>query len=368
MQFTVDKRTIASVLQSVNRVAPSRPSHPILACFLLEVADSILTVSAFDLAIGLKMSIPVFALQEGKTCISAGQFTKMVSDLPDGDIEFVLEEDKLKMSIGRSFRDLATLSPEEYPKLPTVDDGSSILLTAEALKAASGVMFAVSSNETKQVLTGVNIQADATEGTLKFAATDGHRLAIVNSDSISVDEDAFRLNVTIPGKAFKELISIAANQDVKFSLDQGQAAFKGEGWELLSRVLDGNYPNYPQLIPASFTRTITVKRSEAIDAFSRLKSVLDDKTPIVKLTIDAETIVFRAEHAEVSNAVETIDCSLGGEPILIAFNAKYLADALRFTRSETICIRGNNPTNPVIIHDDDDDGSLALLMPIQIRE
>ena len=365
MQFTVDKRTIASVLQSVNRVAPSRPSHPILACFLLEVADSILTVSAFDLAIGLKMSIPVFALQEGKTCISAGQFTKMVSDLPDGDIEFVLEEDKLKMSIGRSFRDLATLSPEEYPKLPTVDDGSSILLTAEALKAASGVMFAVSSDETKQVLTGVNLQVK--DGGIKFAATDGHRLAVITPPETGYDPD-FYLNVTIPGKAFKELISIAASQDVRFSFDQGQAAFKGEGWELLSRVLDGNYPNYPQLIPASFTRTITVKRSEAIDAFSRLKSVLDDKTPIVKLTIDAETIVFRAEHAEVSNAVETIDCSLGGEPILIAFNAKYLADALRFTRSETIHLRGNNPTNPVVIHDDDDDGSLALLMPIQIRE
>lgn len=365
MQFTVDKKTIAFILQSVNRIAPSRPSHPILACFLFEVSESTLTVSAFDLAIGLKMSIPVFVLKEGKTCLSAGQLTKMVSDLPDGDIEFELKENKLKMSIGRSFRELATLSAEEYPKLPTVDDASSILLTAEALKAASGVMSAVSSDETKQVLTGVNLQVK--EGGIKFAATDGHRLSIVTPSDAGYDP-AFHLNITIPGKAFKELISIAANQEVKFSFDQGQAAFKGEGWELLSRTLDGTYPNYPQLIPTSFARTISVKRSEAIDAFSRLKSVLDDKTPIVKLTIDAETIVFRAEHAEVSNAVETIDCSLEGEPILIAFNAKYLADALRFTSSETIYIRGNNSTNPVIIHDDDDDGSLALLMPIQIRE
>ena len=362
MQFTVDKRSLAHLLKAVNSIPPARPSHPILACFLLEVADSTLTVSAFDLAIGLKMSMPVFMLAKGKVCIPAASFTKMVSALPDGNIEFVLEEEQLKMSAGRSFRTLATLSADEFPNLPVVNDETSIALTAEALKSASGVMFAMSSEESKRILNGVNVRATA-DG-LKFAATDGHRLAVVSIPDTKYETN---IEVTIPGKAFKELVSLSAGNDVQFSFDQGQAAFKAEGWELFSRTLDGSYPNYPQLIPNMFGRIITVERDEAIEVFARIDSVVDSKVPVIKLAIEAETIVFHAEQAQVSNGTETIDCSLVGEPILFGFNAKYLAEAIKFTSSRTICIKANTPTTPVIFQNADSDDCLALLMPIQIR-
>jgi DNA polymerase-3 subunit beta len=223
-------------------------------------------------------------------------------------------------------------------------------------------MFAVSNDESKQVLTGVNVQATA-DG-LKFAATDGHRLAVVSIPDTKYDTN---IEVTIPGKAFKELVNLSAGNDVQFSFDQGQAAFKAEGWELFSRTLDGSYPDYPQLIPKMFGRIITLNRAEAIEVFARIDSVVDGKTPVIKLAIETDTIVFHAEQAQVNSGTEAIDCSLEGEPTLMGFNARYLAEAIKFTSSEAIYIKANTPTSPVIIQGADNDDCLALVMPLQIR-
>jgi DNA polymerase III subunit beta len=269
------------------------------------------------------------------------------------------------------------MGAEEFPELPMVDDGQVAHLHVDALiEGLRGALFSTSTDETKQVLTGVHISAEA-DG-LEFAATDGHRLAVVetidpeleNSDK-AADETKF--DVTVPGKALRELERMlqlnASSGAVAVRFDPGQLVFEWANQRLTSRLLEGQYPNYRQLIPRQFSRQLTADRRSFSGALERIAVLADQRNSIVKLSLDSvnQELVLSVDAQDVGNGREAIAAQISGEDLDIAFNVKYLVEGLKALNTQDVQMQFNTSTSPSILTPLGGMKMTYLVMPVQIR-
>jgi DNA polymerase-3 subunit beta len=226
-------------------------------------------------------------------------------------------------------------------------------------------LIATSQDETKRILTGVHFVS--TDESLEFAATDGHRLSVLKA---SVDDGA-DFEVTIPSKALHTLEKLIGNQDIPitFKADNANAVFNLANGTLITRLLDGTFPRYHQLIPTTLERKITVERRLLISALERIAVLADQKNNIVKITIDtiAQEIALSVDSPDVAAGRESLPAQVSGEDLEIAFNVKYLADGLKVVSSNEIQLQLNGATQPALIVPIGGSEQTYLLMPVQIR-
>ncbi|MBI4780691.1 MAG: DNA polymerase III subunit beta [Oscillatoriophycideae cyanobacterium NC_groundwater_1537_Pr4_S-0.65um_50_18] len=380
MKLTCAQSELNAHLSIVSRVIPSRPSHPVLANVLL-VADADrqqVRLTGFDLSLGVQTSFGAQIESEGTLTLPAKLLGDIVSRLPDGEI--VLEtssEDTLVSitSVSGKYQ-VRGMGAEEFPELPTVDDGQVAHLPVDALiEGLRGALFSTSTDETKQVLTGVHISAE-TDG-LEFAATDGHRLAVVQTidpeseGAEPIDDPKF--NVTVPGKALRELERMlmlnATSGAIAVRFDPGQLVFEWANQRLTSRLLEGQYPNYRQLIPRQFSRQLTVDRRSFSGALERIAVIADQRNSIVKLSLDSATqeLVLSVDAQDVGNGREAIAAQISGEDLDIAFNVKYLVEGLKALNTQEVQMQFNTSTSPSILTPLGGMKMTYLVMPVQIR-
>ncbi|HEY9660482.1 MAG TPA: DNA polymerase III subunit beta, partial [Allocoleopsis sp.] len=296
MKLTCTQNELNTHLSFVSRVVPSRPSHPVLANVLLTAdADSQqVKLTGFDLSLGVQTSFPAQVEENGTLTLPAKLLSDIVSRLADGEITLDEEEGETLVTLtsasGRY--QMRGMAADEFPELPTIEDGTVVYLPIAALiEGLRGSLFSTSSDETKQVLTGVHITAEADN--LEFAATDGHRLAVVQTvdDPEATGDrsaqDGAEFKVTVPAKALRELERMLqmnnGEEAIAVRFDQGQLVFEWANQRLTSRLLEGQYPNYRQLIPRQFSRQMTVERRVFISALERIAVLADQKNSIVKL-------------------------------------------------------------------------------------
>jgi DNA polymerase III subunit beta len=377
MKLICTQSELNTHLSLVSRVVPSRPSHPVLANVLLKVDEEAQQVSltGFDLSLGVQTSFKAQVEAEGRLTLPAKLLSDIVSRLPEGEI--TLEDSEkdsivtLTCSSGRY--QVRGMSAEEFPELPSVGETEVVHLPVDALsEGLRGSLFATSSDETKQVLTGVHLSAEA-DG-LEFAATDGHRLAVVQTvaeEGATQDEPSFK--VTVPAKALRELermIQMNANgAPVAVRFDQGQLICEWANQRLTSRLLEGQYPNYRQLIPRQFSRQVTVDRRFFVSALERIAVLADQKNSIVKLSLDnlKSEIVLAVDAQDVGSGRETIPAQISGDDLDIAFNVKYLLEGLKsFTTSE-VQMQCNTSTSPAVLQPLGGLKMTYLVMPVQVR-
>ncbi len=382
MKLVCAQSDLSTNLSLVSRAVPSRPNHPILANILLQAdaETNQVSLTAFDLSLGIRTSFNAEVWQGGAIALPARLLVDITSRLPEGEI--TLDDESAETS-GEGL--IVTLTPksghyqvramgaEEFPELPVIESTEPLNLTTAALiEGLKGSLFATSGDDTKQVLTGVHLTVK--QDTLEFAATDGHRLAVVETTNESPLGGSGELEVTVPARALRELQRMlahnaASDEAIALYLDQGQVVFAWQNQRLTSRTLEGQYPAYRQLIPRQFERQVTIERRQFISTLERIAVLADQKNNIVKISIDntAQEITLSCEAQDVGSGRESMPAQISGENIEIAFNIKYLMEGLKELPSSEIQMHLNQSLTPVIFTPLGGLKMTYLAMPVQLR-
>ena len=387
MKLVCSQAELNTALQLVSRAVASRPTHPVLANVLLtaDAGTDRLSLTGFDLSLGIQTALTASVESSGAITLPARLLGEIVSRLSsDSPITLATDEagEQVELkSLSGSYQ-MRGMSADDFPELPLVESGKAVKVNARALlKALRGTLFASSSDEAKQLLTGVHLHFDGKA--MEAAATDGHRLAVLSlADALSVeatfssdmDEEGENFAVTLPSRSLREVERLIAgwrgDDQVSLFCDKGQVVFLAADQVVTSRTLDGTYPNYRQLIPDGFARSFEVDRRAFISALERIAVLADQHNNVVKVSGDpaSELLQISADAQDVGSGSESLSAEFTGDAVQIAFNVRYVLDGLKVMDSDRIVLRCNAPTTPAIISPKDDDiGFTYLVMPVQIR-
>lgn len=374
MKIICHRSELHSALTNVVRAVPSRPTHPILGCIVLEAKNDKLYCKGFDLATGIEESIDVRTFEDGEGAIAvlAKPLCDIISRLDEGEItithsgEYGTEEEesnRITIESTTGTYKLSTLDPKEFPDLPIAVDAQKIQVSSKDFESAiSSVLFAASTEESKQVLTGVRFQFGESS---ELAATNGHRLATVALNCEAATDKGY----TIPRTALEKAVKLCDRDlDIEISLSESHAVFDFGSRMLTTRLLDGSYPAYSQLIPTQFTYSVPVDRQAAIEALERVKVMCDQKNLVVRFDFSDRNLKISSESADIGYAVETVPLDWEIKEVAIAFNVKYLLDGLKAIPGKEMTINFNTPMQPIVFKPLSDTKMTYLVMPVQIRD
>ncbi|WP_204140380.1 DNA polymerase III subunit beta [Halomicronema sp. CCY15110] len=378
MKFVCPQSELNTHLSLVGRVVPARPSKPVLSNVLIKVDEEKqqVTLIGFDETMGIQTSFKATVEEPGELTLPAKLLESIIARLPSEDIAIQETQEDAAVTITSSSGkyEVRGLSAEDYPSLPVIEDGQAAELSIEALlEGLKGALFATSADESKQVLTGVHLMAEPE--ILEFAATDGHRLAVVRTSDESGDKDdsVAKMDVTVPAKALRDLERMlqtyTSSEPIALKFDRTQVIFELGDQRLTTRLLEGQYPNYRQLIPKQFERQVTIDRKLLMDALERIAVLADQKNNIVKLSLDSkqQSVAVSVEAQEVGSGREVVAAQISGDDLDIAFNVRYLLDGLKALGTNEVQLQCNTATSPSIFVPLGEVQMTYLVMPVQIR-
>lgn len=389
MKVICSKNDLNANLSLASRAVPSRPIHPILAnvLFVADAERERVSLTAFDLSLSIQTNFNAQVLEGGSITLPAKLLNDIVTRLPDGEITLsgdteANEDALITLTSASGCFQIRGMSAAEFPELPEIENGYPLMLPVSALtEGLRGTLFGASTEEIKQILTGVHLTHD--RDFLEFAATDSHRLAVVQIPDETATEtkeegpnepniEDFR--VTIPARALKELERMLAmrqeSDTVGLHIDENQVVFELAEQCLTSRKLDGVYPAYQKLIPDRFSRQITLERKRLLSGLELVAVLAGQNNNIIKFSINAETqqLSLSVDARDLGSATESMSAQITGESIDIAFNAKYLMDGLKALPASEIQMQLNEPNQPVIFTPLGGIKMTYLVMPVQIRD
>ena len=376
LRATAPRKELFEGIQTVGKAVATRSSLPILTHIRIAAKDGKVSMMATDLEMWMEHTLPgVGITEDGAATAPARNFTELLAAMPDADVSVTVEDETntLHLRCLKANYKLLGLSADEFPLLPQVKEESRFVIDRETLKdAIKQTIFATSTDETRAILTGVLVvfQGDS----LKLVATDTHRLAVRDCP---VKEGSGSASAIVPSRAMNELLRIVGNEEgeVVVTLSGNQIQFQvddasGSKTTLISRLIDGQFPNYERVIPAQATKTLTVERAPLAAAVKRASIVARDSASrvVLRTTEDGDKLTITAESGSVGNAYEEVEVARTGDdtPVEIAFNAKYLADALNVLDTEGLHIELTEPLRPGVIRPTDTADYLCVLMPMQV--
>lgn len=366
MKFTVDQSELKQAIDKVFKAISRKPSRPVLGNILLVVESGLLTLVGFNEKLAIQCDIPVDHERPGSFTLPGELFSNLLARMPGGMIAVELDKHTVTLDTLAGSYQIQGLPDTDYPSLPQVS-GEPVTLDGDALLAGiRGTLYAASTEETKQVLCGVHITIPGDK--IEMAATDGHRLAVVEIDQC--DQPPTSIDHTIPSDALHELERMLATGPgslVKVLVDEAQIRFEGANQVIISRLLEGQYPNYRQLMPKAFSRNATIERKPFITGLERIAVLAALRNDLVDISLSQGKVQIRAEASEVGSGHETLPCDMDGADVDICFNIKYLLQALKNLDASHIDLKANAPTSPVILTPVGSSRATSLIMPVQKR-
>jgi DNA polymerase-3 subunit beta len=371
MEFECEKNHLAQALQVAGRAINPRSPLPILNHVLFQVQGDRLRCTATDLDFGVVMEVPASSVDSGSVACPARLLGEIVAKLPGAPIRIrATSEGRLSVLCGRSKFEISTLPAEEFPGVPVASDTSQISVSQKALKTAlRRVIFAVaSSEESRAVMTGVLTHIEGNRLTL--VSTDGRRMAyheveIDNSEGISS-------HAVIPGRALAELSRLLSDQDeaVYFSLGKGQFYCTVGEVSMHSRLLEGVFPDYQRVMPTTFQRHLRIGREVLLSAIQRMLIVAQEKQSpnLLVMELESEVAVLSANTPDLGLAREELGAVYEGEPLKIAFNGKYLADALSVLDCEEVDLDLQDDARSGVLRPCESSDYKYVVMPVRLRE
>lgn len=375
MKLTILKNELNDAIQQVSKAVSSRPAIPILSGIKIDVTHQGVTLTASDTEVSIQSFIPaevgdtviVRVSKPGTIVLPAKFFVEIVKKLPADDIEIELKEGfQVMIRSGSSDIQMVGLDSEEFPVLPSVEENESFVVSGDLLKAMiRQTIFAASTSEQTPILTGVlwNLQ----EGELKFVSTDRHRLSS-RAAHVGTEPHMKFANVVLAAKTLNELSKIVPDSGtpVEIVVADNQVLFKVDRVLFFSRVLDGTYPDTTKIIPTQFRTELVLETKKLTDAIDRAYLMSrEEKTNIVRIaSVDDGLIEVSSSSAELGRVTERLDAHrYEGDELRIAFNSKYMLDALKVIDSEQIFIGFNGPMSPIIIRPTDQSQHLHIILP-----
>ncbi|ALS25786.1 subunit beta of DNA polymerase III [Paenibacillus sp. 32O-W] len=375
MKLTIAKNELNEAIQQVAKAASSRPAIPILGGIKFDVAHHGVTLTASDTDISIQSYIPseqgdrivASVDRPGSVVLAAKFFAEIVKKLPADDVEIeVGERYQTSIRSGSTDIQMVGLDPEEFPVLPVLNENEIIRIPGDLLKTmVRETIFSASTSEQTPILTGILWNLQGSE--LKFVATDRHRLS-TRTATVEANPDYRFSNVVISARTMAELSRLVPDSDepVEIVVADNQVLFKTGNLLFYSRVLDGTYPDTSKIIPQVYKTELVLNTKSLTDAIDRAYLMSrEEKTNIVRLvTLDNGMIEISSSSSDLGKVTEQIDvASLNGEPLRIAFNSKYMLDALKVIDSERLFIGFTGPMSPIIIRPTDAPYSLHLILP-----
>jgi len=372
MKTTLKLSEFVSALAMVNNSIPDRPTNPILAYCKLENKDGITTLTGFDLQLLTTIRIPDQSELIGESSIPGTilfppkPILELCQRLNTEFLTFIQEDNQL--FINRNYQ-ILLIPPEDYPALPPTLEDNTINLPVDMLKKNLNFANSATSNdETKMLLTGINFSNSENE--LKLASTDGYRLAVASPELEEVDLST-PLNLTIPAKSIRQIIKAINKQNtdnIQIKFNKSYVQFDFDNLTIISRLLDGNYPNYSQFLPSNFSRKLIIEKKSLIQALERL-AIFTGNRNIIKFFLSSESIILETEQGELGQGKEPLLAEFYGEPLEINFNIKYLIAGLKELPTDSptdlIQMQLNSENAPVVFSPLENSKYLYLVMPIQ---
>ncbi len=371
MRFIVSTSTLLKQLQAVNGASSSSTVLPILENFLFEIKDGILTVSATDLQTSMTTSLSVEAKEDGKVAIPSKILLETLKTLPDQPISFSVDEKTfaIEISAGDGKYKLSGENGEDFPKIPTVDNPSSVAMPASVLgEAINKTLFAVSSDELRPAMTGVFCQLSPQH--ITFVATDAHKLVRYRRLDTKSEAPA---TFILPKKALSLLKASLPSDDVNVSVEYNStsAFFRFGNINLICRLIDERYPDYEAVIPTNNPNKLIIDRSLFLNCLRRVVIFANKTTHQVRLKITGSELNISSEDIDFANeAHERLSCQYEGEDMEIGFNAKFLIEMLNNLGGEEVLLEMSSPNRAGLLmpqsHDDQED-VLMLVMPVMLN-
>ncbi|GAE34407.1 DNA polymerase III subunit beta [Halalkalibacter akibai] len=377
MRFTINRDRFVHDVQNVTKAVSSRTTIPILTGIKIVAHSEGITLTGSDSDISIETFIPieeegteiVTIDEQGSIVLQARFFAEIVKKLPGDNIELIVQ-DQFATTIrsGSSVFNLNGLDPEEYPRLPQLEEDLLFRLPQDILKnVIRQTVFAVSTQETRPVLTGVNLETENSD--LICTATDSHRLAMRKATIQKNDEGLVFSNVVIPGKSLNELSKIIEDNNdlIDVVVTENQVLFKMKNLLFFSRLLEGKYPVTKSMIPTQSKTTLRLKTKPFLQTLERaLLLSREGKNNVINLkTIDSGLVEITSISPEVGKVTENIETDVQGEEMRISFNGKNIIDALKVIDSEEIDIVFTGAMSPFVIRPIDHDQYLHLFSPVR---
>ncbi len=367
MKVACDRNVLLGGVQTVARAVSSRTTLPVLTNLLIDAAGEGMRLVATDLEIGMSATVDADIQKSGAVTLPARILLEVISNLPEASVTIEVDDSSTaKITCERSDYAIRGLPAEEFPTVPDVDEGATFTITQGALRRAiEQTSFAASADETRPILTGA-LFVLAPER-LHVVATDTHRLALTEAEgNVQVEEER---RVIVPVRALTELARILdedADEEVSVSVGATHVKFELPHVTLWSRLIEGQFPNYEKVIPSSWDKKLTIDRETLQDALRRVIVVAREDANRVIFRTEGETLSLNADSQDVGSAHEETPVQLEGEDIEIAFNGRYLLQALEILHSEQVQIELTGALNPGVVRPVDESGYVYVLMPMQI--
>lgn len=371
MRFIVSTSTLLKQLQAVSGALSSSTVLPILENFLFQIKDGNLTISATDLQTSMTTSLPVETQENGRIAIPSRILLDTLKSLPEQPVTFSVDDKTFAIEIkaGDGNYKLSGENGEDFPKIPVVENASSVNLSASVLaEAINKTIFAVSNDELRPAMTGVYCQLSPQHFT--FVATDAHKLVRYRrKDAHSQTSTSF----IMPKKALNLLKSSLPSEDVNVSIEYNNtsAFFKFGNINLVCRLIDERYPDYDAVIPLNNPNKLTIDRLSFLGSLSRVAIYANKTTHQVRLKINGNELNISSEDIDFSNeAHEKLNCQYEGEDIEIGFNARFLIEMLKNLNCEEVSLEMSTPNRAGLLlpqGGDENEDVLMLVMPVMLN-
>ncbi len=371
MKLTIKKEEILRGLQRIQGVVEKKNTMPILSNMLLTADGNGVEIVATDLEIGLRGRYAADVQKPGAVTVSAKKMYEIVRELPAEDIEMSVEEGAwIRIMSAKSQFKLVALPKEEYPSLPDVAEEGMIVIEGETLREMiKKTLYSVGENDARYVLNGLFVHMTQSKNglTIRMVGTDGHRLSMIDR---VVDAKHREESMIIPKKAMMELRRLleedSSGAELRLGFSKNHALFKRDGLVMVSKLIDGNYPNYQQVVPAKSTKKVAVSKDLLSHAVKRVSILSKEKTNAVKIQLEKDRLILSTNNPEVGEASEELTVDYKGEPITIGFNSRYLMDVLGAMDRATIALELNDPLSPCLITEEGDEQYKCVVMPMRV--
>ncbi len=376
MKVRIGREELLTGLQRVQGVVEKRNTMPILSNILLEAKHDGAEIVATDLEIGMRGLYKATVLEAGGVTISARKLYEIIKELPSGEIELTSGDNNwTTIQAGKSQFKVVGLPSGDYPALPSIErEGLTPLAGAGLLELIRKTLFAAGDNDARYILNGLLVSLTTTEKKttlLRLVGTDGHRLAVAEREvgTPNAKQPAQDIKAIIPKKAAQEmrrLLEEGGDEEPLIGFTKNLMIFRKSGLLLTSRLMEGNYPNYQQVVPKESSKRIVVNRGLLESALRRVSVLSKDKANAVKVSFAPGGMTLFSSNPDYGEATEELVARYEGEALNTGFNARYLLDALSVMDGESVSLQMDTALSPCLIQEAESPGFKCVVMPIKI--
>jgi DNA polymerase-3 subunit beta len=370
VKLSLSQPELSRLAGLAGNVVPGKSTLPILSTLLVKADKEGIVIAATDLDISIQLKAEAAVENPGAVAVPARRFAEIVRKLEAVDVQLETTDGVLGIRCGRASFRIPTMPVEDYPKLPETREIETFAAPAGVLKSMiRRTRFAVSTDLARPSMNGIYMEMDAKR--LSMVATDGHRLAFCERDQdLPV---ASNKGVILPAKALDQLLRLLPDEgELEMGIGESQAFFRTGNIGFFTRLIEGPFPNYQQVVPKGNEREMTLSRDRLLEATDRVSTLAASlATKQIKLVLDSDLLVLEVASAEIGQAREELEASYQGQGMSIGYNATYLLDILKHLGSEEVRFRLDRPDNAGIIEpgrQDDGERYFSLLMPLKLSD